>query len=61
MFLPPYSPELNPDESVWSYMKHQRLRKMKVAGPDQLRKIALKILRSIKRTPSLIQSLFKHP
>ncbi|WP_431689514.1 transposase [Hahella sp. NBU794] len=50
MFLPPYSPELNPDESVWSYMKHQRLRK-----------IALKILRSIKRTPSLIQSLFKHP
>ncbi|WP_431688012.1 IS630 family transposase [Hahella sp. NBU794] len=60
-FLPPYSPELNPDESVWSYLKHQRLGKMKIAGPDQLRKMALKILRSMKRTPSLIQSLFRHP
>ena len=26
--LPPYSPELNPDEQVWSHLKHHRLGKM---------------------------------
>jgi|TARA_R110000851_G_scaffold263476_2_gene416020 transposase len=26
-FLPPYSPELNPDESVWGYIKYHHVGK----------------------------------
>ncbi|WP_226860208.1 IS630 family transposase [Desulfoluna spongiiphila] len=33
--LPPYSPHLNPDELVWSYLKHHKLGKVKIAlTPD---------------------------
>jgi transposase len=37
-FLPPYSPKLNPDEQVWSYVKHHGLAKAAPSGANELRK-----------------------
>ncbi|MGH3754753.1 MAG: transposase, partial [Pseudonocardiaceae bacterium] len=36
-FLPPYSPELNPDEWVWKNVKHDRVGKTAITSFDDLR------------------------
>ena len=35
-YLPPYSPELNPDELVWNHVKSHRIGKTIIKGPDDL-------------------------
>ena len=57
-FLPPYSPELNPDESVWNYVKHHHIGKAKITGPDQLRTMVFGILRRLQKMPALVRSFF---
>lgn len=59
--LPPYSPELNPDEQVWNQLKNHNLGKMTIQNLDDLTKKVQAKLRSIQRTPSLIKSFFEHP
>ena len=51
-FLPPYSPELNPDEQVWNYLKHNGLAKAGLRSGKELRKYVLERLRSLQRLPS---------
>ena len=34
-FLPGYSPELNPDETVWAHVKYHSVGKQVVTGPEQ--------------------------
>jgi transposase len=58
--LPPYSPELNPDEQVWSHLKHHRLGKMIIKTKEDLETKIKSALRSIQRTTSLIMSFFRH-
>ena len=36
-YLPPYAPDLNPDELVWSHVKHHRLGRSAIKGPDHLK------------------------
>lgn len=60
-FLPPYSPHLNPDELVWGYLKHHKLGKMVIAGPDQLKSKVYSILRSLQRMPQKLRNFFKEP
>src|SRR5271157_1668936 len=50
-FLPPYSPELNPDEQVWNYLKHHGVAKAGLRSGKELRKYVLKRLRSLQRLP----------
>jgi len=59
-FLPPYSPELNPDELVWNNTKSNVKRKL-ANGPQQFISVISSYLHSIQKRPSLIQSLFSHP
>lgn len=59
-YLPPYSPELNPDEQVWSHLKHHRLGKMAIKTKEELQSRAMSALRSIQRTTSLVMSFFRH-
>ena len=40
-FLPPYSPELNPDEQVWNYVKHHGVAKAVLHSRDDLKKFVL--------------------
>jgi transposase len=60
-FLPPYSPELNPDEWVWNDLKNNRLGRMSIAGPAHLKQSAVDHLRQLQRTPALVRSFFQAP
>jgi len=60
-FLPPYSPELNPDELVWNDLKTHILGRKAITGPDQMRKVVVSRLRWMKKTPSHVISFFHAP
>ncbi len=57
-YLPPYSPELNPDEQVWNQAKRQ-LGRMCAATRRELREAAEKVLREIKESVELVRSFFR--
>jgi len=60
-FLPPYSPELNPDELVWNDLKNHILGRMKITGPDQMRRTVLSRLRWMQRQSGHVASFFHAP
>jgi transposase len=60
-YLPGYSPELNPDEYVWSHVKHHTAGKMQITGPDQLKKLVTSALHKLARIPRIIMGFFKAP
>jgi len=57
--LPPYSPELNPDEWVWNDLKNNGIGRMLVNGPDDMKKKVVSHLKWMQRTPDLIRSFFQ--
>jgi transposase len=59
--LPDYSPDLNPDESVWPQVKHHTAGKKMVTGPDQFKKIVHAALRRLARKKDIIINFFKKP
>ena len=52
-YLPPYSPELNPDELVWNNVKSKVGRSL-IKGPDDLGMKVRYYLRSLQRNPETI-------
>jgi transposase len=60
-FLPPYSPELNPDELVWNHIKNHKLGRTAVKGPDDLKEKVTSFLRSLQRMPEKIRGFFREP
>lgn len=56
--IPSYSPELNPDEHIWSYLKTHELVAHQVQNKKELKKIVDKKMRKIAKKESLIQSFF---
>src|SRR5215203_6614661 len=60
-FLPGYSPELNPDEWVWKNVKHDRIGRAGVSGPDDLKAKALAALHRLQKLPDLVRSFFRDP
>ena len=59
--LPPYSPELNPDEQVWNQVKNHGVGRIPITGPDQLKSRILSHLRKLQKLPSLVRSFFGMP
>ena len=59
--LPPYSPELNPDEQVWNHLKNHGVGRNPATGPDQLKHSILSHLRKLQKLPSLVRSFFRTP
>jgi transposase len=59
--LPSYSPQLNPDEWVWKNVKHDRVGKRAVTGPDQLKQLAVSALEALQAAPSTIRGFFGDP
>jgi transposase len=59
--LPPYSPELNPDEYVWNDLKNNCLGRKVIDSKAQLRKQVLSHLRKLQKLPVLIRSFFRSP
>jgi len=60
-YLPPYSPELNPDEQVWNHLKNHGVGKQPIAGPEHLKHLVLSHLRKLQKLPSLVSSFFRMP
>ena len=56
-FLPPYSPQLNPDEQVWAHVK-QRVSSQFVESKDEMKRLTLGALRRIQKFPNLVRSFF---
>ena len=50
-FLPGYAPELNPDEWVWKNVKHDRIGRAGVTGPEDLKAKALAALHRLQKLP----------
>jgi len=58
--LPPYAPELNPDELVWNQMRNIGTSKKPLRKGESLKKRAILDLESIKSKKKLILSFFKN-
>lgn len=59
--LPPYSPELNPDELVWNDVKNNGVARSIVNGPRDLHRIVVGRLRFLQKTPERVRSFFQAP
>jgi len=59
VFLPPYAPDLNPDELVWNQMRHVGTSKKPLKKDESLMNRAILDLESIKRNKKLIRSFFE--
>jgi transposase len=60
-FLPPYSPELNPDEWVWKNVKHDTVGRSGVRSKDDLKAIATSALRHLQKVPRKVRGFFADP
>lgn len=59
-FLPPYSPELNPDERVWNDVKNNAIGRQVITAPEQLHGAVLSHLRFIQKSPDRVRSYFNN-
>lgn len=57
-FLPPYAPDLNPDEFVWSHMKANGVSKKPLKQNESLQKRIEQDLNAIKGNRQLVRSFF---
>lgn len=59
--LPAYSPELNPAEQVWAYLKHVLLKNQVSKTLQELKLKVVAGMEAIKNDKELIKSFFRHP
>lgn len=59
--LPPYAPDLNPDEFVWQHAKTNGVAKKPLKQNESLKERVIKILLEIKKAPKLIRRFFSAP
>jgi transposase len=60
-FLPPYSPELNPDEWVWKNIKHDWVGKMASRSVVEMRDGISKAVAKLRSTTELVLGFFRDP
>ena len=58
--LPPYSPELNPDERVWNDLKNNSIGRKVITNPDDLKREVLSDMRSIQKSPDRVRAYFQN-
>ena len=57
--IPPYSPETNPDEHIWSYLKTYELKAHQAQTTKELKRLTYKKLQKIQRNKELVSSFFR--
>ena len=60
-FLPPHSPELNPDEQVWNEIKNGHLEKEPIKNRADFRARVYSALEKLKEFKERIKSFFRLP
>jgi len=60
-FLPSYSPELNPDEHVWAYLKGFKLKAHQAKTLKEFKPLVLSKMKSIQKDAAIIPSFFYGP
>lgn len=60
-FLPPYSPELNPDEWVNKNVKHDKIARAVPLTRDELKAVAIDALERLKKFPEIVRGFFGDP
>jgi transposase len=58
-FLPPYAPDLNPDELVWAFMKGNGVSKKPLQRNESLKERVVQDLAKLKKNRHLVRSFFK--
>ena len=59
--LPPYSPELNPDEGLNADLKQAVTRKPPARSKPDLKRAVISHMRRLPKLPERIRSYFGHP
>jgi len=59
-FLPPYTPELNPDEQVWNHAKRE-MGKRSIHNKEEMKETIFSIMHAIQGKVELIKSFFRLP
>ncbi len=59
-FLPPYSPELNPDELAWAHVK-TKVAKRTAQTKEELKAAVDRALRQLQKMPDIISGFFHTP
>jgi transposase len=57
--LPPYAPDLNPDEGVWTYTKYARLANYAPNNTRSLRRQLTTELKRMSKKPELLKACFR--
>jgi len=57
IFLPPYSPELNPVEHVWKHLREHDFRNDAMASLDEVEDRLMKGIRSLIKDPEVVRSM----
>ena len=60
-FLPPYSPDRNPDELVWKHLKADTVGKMVTTSKDDFKKKVVASMRSLQKRPEKISAFYQKP
>jgi transposase len=60
-FLPPYSPELNPDEQVWHDLKSNAIGRSEILSREDLERKVVEHLNALKGLPKKVRSFFQLP
>jgi transposase len=60
-FLPPYSPELNPDEQVWHDLKTHGIGRSEILDRADLERKVVQHLNALKGLPKKVRSFFQLP
>lgn len=57
-YLPPYSPDFNPDEQVWNHLKNEKLKGHQARSVKELREITQNKLSEMSSDESTLRALF---
>ena len=57
-YLPPYSPESNPDEKLWNHLKNHSLASHKATTVEELKRITFNKLNHLRRHPEIVRGIF---
>ena len=60
VWFPPYAPDLNPVELLWSYLKYGRLANFAPNTTDEIQASVGRERRRLARHPDLLRSFFRH-